>query len=260
MNNPISPEFLAKLRAAEGEGLSRDPKNNRHKSAILLQDKDLKWCRAGARAGQYLIGDKLFDEFVWMPILFVDSFIEWGCDGGRPVERYFLPNDARWDPKARCYFLANGNSLEEAAQIVGLINGEPYWQSFSKGALTVARYLNSAAGHLVVEAVEGPLQLPFFGANWRMGSIEKPSSNGNTHWLPTYELVATVGQPGGPGWDDFDRGHTLHQRLSHWVALAQSKTTATNDNNTGEPPESDAPPPTGADTSRSLADLEDIPF
>jgi hypothetical protein len=38
MNTLISPEFLAKLRAAEGEGLSRDPKNNRHKSVILLQE------------------------------------------------------------------------------------------------------------------------------------------------------------------------------------------------------------------------------
>jgi hypothetical protein len=97
-----------------------------------------------------------------------------------------------------------------------------------------------------------------------MGSIEKPGSNGNTHWLPTYELVATVGQPGGRPWDDFERGHRLHQRFSHWVALAKSRTDATNDNDAGpdsqNPPESDAPPPTGDDTPRSLADLEDIPF
>jgi hypothetical protein len=37
---PLPPELLAKLRAVEGEGLSRDPKNKPRKIIKLLQDKD----------------------------------------------------------------------------------------------------------------------------------------------------------------------------------------------------------------------------
>ena len=47
-------------------------------------------------------------------------------------------------------------------------------------------------------------------------------------------------------------------------ALPKSRIESANDNNAAPdaegPPESDAPPPTGDDTPRSLADLEDIPF
>ena len=37
---PLPPELLAKLRAAQGEGLSHDPKNNPRKTIKLLADKD----------------------------------------------------------------------------------------------------------------------------------------------------------------------------------------------------------------------------
>ena len=42
MNPTVSlpPALLAKLRAAEGEGLSRDPKNSPRKTIKLLTDKD----------------------------------------------------------------------------------------------------------------------------------------------------------------------------------------------------------------------------
>ena len=36
----LSPDLVAKLKAAQGEGLSRDPKNNPRKTIKLLQDKD----------------------------------------------------------------------------------------------------------------------------------------------------------------------------------------------------------------------------
>ena len=60
MNKPISPELLAKLKDVEGEGLSRDPKNNPRKIIRLLQDKDegSKWFPSGARPGQYLIDER----------------------------------------------------------------------------------------------------------------------------------------------------------------------------------------------------------
>ena len=79
MTNALSPEILAKLRAAEGEGLSHDPKNNPPKVVQLLQDKAVgsSWCPSGAKAGQYLIGDTLCDDFVWTPIKFKDTFMEW---------------------------------------------------------------------------------------------------------------------------------------------------------------------------------------
>jgi hypothetical protein len=260
----LSPDLVAKLKAAQGEGLSRDPKNNPRKTIILLQEKDLKWCRSGASAGQYLISDKLCDDFVWTPIAFFDTFIEWGADGGRPVEHFTLPDDASWDQNARCYFRNNGNSVEEGAEIVGLIDGEPRWLSFSKYTLTAARNLNSTAGYLVIETVEGAVQVPFFGANWRMGSTGKQGSNGKTYWQPTYKLVATVGEPGGPSWDDFNQGRKLYQRLTKWVALTKARIEAVSDisapTSSEEPPNSEAPPPTGDDPPRSFEDLDDIPF
>ena len=203
MNSTVSlpPGLLAKLRAAEGEGLSRDPKNNPRKTIKLLTDKDdeLKpgsnWYREGARAGQYLIGDRLFDNFILTPILYLDARVEWKPDGGGYMDTYYvLPDDAKWDPKARCYFRANGNSVEDGADIVGLVVHDVYWLSFRGPAVTVARNFNSAASALTVENV----QLPFFGANWRIGSVEKRSSKGKIYWRTTYELVATVGKPGGP--------------------------------------------------------------
>ena len=49
MTNALSPEILAKLRAADGEGLSHDPKNNPPKVVQLLQDKAVgsSWCPSG---------------------------------------------------------------------------------------------------------------------------------------------------------------------------------------------------------------------
>ena len=106
MPNPVSPELLAKLRAAEGEGLSRDPKNNPRKTIKLLTDKDdeLKpgsnWYREGARAGQYLIGDRLCDNFILTPILYLDAYVEWKPDRGGVVDTHsVLPeetNEGLW--------------------------------------------------------------------------------------------------------------------------------------------------------------------
>jgi hypothetical protein len=193
--NSLPPAPLAKLQAAAGEGLSRDPKNNPRKTIKLLTDKDdeLKqgsnWYREGARAGQYLIGDKLSDNFILTPIIYLDAHVEWKPDGGGYVDTYYvLPDDAKWDPKARCYFRANGNSVEDGADIVGLVDHDVYWLSFRGPAVTVARNFNSAASALTVENV----QLPFFGANWRIGSVEKRSSKGKNYWQTTYELVANV--------------------------------------------------------------------
>ena len=78
----ISSDFHAKLRAAEGEGLSHDPKNNPPKIVRLLQNKDegSKWCPSGARGGQYSIGDVLCDDFIWTPIKFQDTFMEWAAN------------------------------------------------------------------------------------------------------------------------------------------------------------------------------------
>jgi hypothetical protein len=268
MNKPISPELLAKLRDAEGEGLSHDPKNNPPKIIRLLQDKDegSKWCPSGARAGQHLIGDTLCDDFIWTPVRFQDTFIEWRVDPrGYVATHHAPPHDAKWDAKKRYYLRANRNSVEEAAEIVGLINGEVCTQSFSLSALAVARSLNSAASKLTAETGEPPVRLPFFAANWRMGSTEKHNSNGKSFWQPTYQLVATIGQQGGPSEDDFDRGRRVCHLLTGSTALAKSRTDVTNDNDAApdaqDPPESDAPPPTGDDTPRSLDDLDDdIPF
>jgi hypothetical protein len=223
------------------------------------------WCPSGARAGQYLIGDTLYDDFVCTPIKFKDTFIEWIVKPrGYVTTHDALPEDASWDAKARCWFRPNGNSVEEAAEILGLINGEVCTQSFSLSALAVARSLNSAASKLTAETDGPPIRLPFFGASWRMGSIEKQSSNGKSYWQPTYELVGTIGQPGGPSEDGFDQCRRICQLLTRSAALAAAKTGMTNDNNPAreaeEPPESGAPPPTGDDTPRSLADLEEIPF
>jgi hypothetical protein len=267
---PLPPELLAKLRAAEGEGLSRDPKNNLRKIVKLLQDKDdelkpgSKWYREGACAGQYLIGDTLCDDFTWTPILYLDAHVEWKVDGGGYVDtHYVLPDDAKWDPKARCYFRANGNSVEHGADIVGLVNREVYWLSFRGAAITVARSFNSAASDLTVENV----QLPFYGANWRMGSVEKRSSKGKSYWQTTYELVANVCKPGGPSWDDFDRCRALCCILTKSIKPA---TAAGVEGKTDQaasvppfwenPPESDAQPPTGDDPPRSFEDLDKIPF
>ena len=198
---PLPAGLLAKLRAAEGEGLSRDPKNNPRKIIKLLTDKDgeLKpgsnWYRKGARAGQYLIGDRLCDNFVLTPILYLDAHVEWKPDGGGYVETYYvLPDDTKWDPKARCYFRANGNSVEDGADIVGLVDHDVCWLSFRGPAVTVARSFNSAASNLIIENV----QLPFFGANWRIGSAEKRSLKGKNYWQTTYEFVAIVSKPDGP--------------------------------------------------------------
>jgi hypothetical protein len=57
---------------------------------------------------------------------------------------------------------------------------------------------------------------------------EKYNSNGKGIWLPTYQLVATIGQPGGPSWDNFDRCRRLCQLPAASIALAKSRTDATN--------------------------------
>jgi hypothetical protein len=267
MTNALSPEFLAKLRAAEGEGLSRDPKNNPRKKIRLLQEKDegSKWCPAGARAGQYLIDEVPCANFIWTPVKFLDTFIEWGVDGNRFFHtHYALPDDAKWDSKARCYFRTNGNSVEEAAEIVGLINREAYWQSFSKGALNVARSANAQALTLAVETNDEPVQLPFYGTSWEVGSFGKEGSNGKTYFQPTYKLHGIVGEPDGPSGDEFDLGHRLCQLVTRSITPTKLRIESASDNNAAPnaegPPDSDAPPPTGDDTPRSLADLEDIPF
>jgi hypothetical protein len=270
MPNPVSPELLAKLRAAEGEGLSRDPKNNPRKTIKLLTDKDdeLKpgsnWYREGARAGQYLIGDRLCDNFILTPILYLDAYVEWKPDGGGYVDTlYVLPDDAKWDPKARCYFRANGNSVEDGADIVGLVDHDVCWLSFRGPAVTVARHYNSAASALTVENV----QLAFFGANWRIGSVEKPGLKGKSYWRTTYELVATVGEPGGPSWDDFDRCGGLCRFLIRSIKPATVAGVEEKIDQAASatpfwenPPESDAPPPTGDDPPRTFEDLVKIPF
>jgi hypothetical protein len=267
---PLPPELLAKLRAAEGEGLSRDPKNNPHKTIRLLQDKDAgsKWCPFGARAGQYLVGDTLCDDFTLTPILFLDAYFEWKVDGGGPGgTHHALPADARWDPKGRCWFRDNGNSVEEGAEIIGLVNGEVYSQSFRLGALKVARQLNSAAGALLIETDQGPVQLPFYGANWRLAAIERHSSNGKSFWQETYEHIGTVGQSGGPSWKDFNRCQALCRFLTRSIkpATATGVEEKTDQAESAppfweSPPESDAPPPTGDDPPRSFEDLDKFQF
>jgi hypothetical protein len=272
MNTIVSlpSELLAKLRAAAGEGLSRDPKDNPREIIKLLQDKDArgKWCPSGARAGQYLVGGTLCDSFICTPILYRKIYIEWKPDGGGYVDtHYVLPDDAKWDQEARCWFRDNRNSVEEGAEIIGLVNGEVYSQSFRLGALKFARQLNSAAGALVIETDQGRVQLPFYGANWRMGAIEKHASNGKSFWQETYEHVGTVGQSGGPTWDEFDRCQALCRFLTESVTLTKvagvegkSEKAATVPAFWENPPESDAPPPTGDDPPRTLEDLDKIPF
>jgi hypothetical protein len=133
----LSADFLAKLRAVEGEGLSRDPKNNPRKTIKLLQDKDArsKYCPPGARAGQYLIGGVLCDNFILTPILYFDAYVEWKVNaGGGPETHCALPADAKWDQEARCWIRDNGNSVEEGAQIIGLVNGEVSSHMFRLGA------------------------------------------------------------------------------------------------------------------------------
>jgi hypothetical protein len=272
MNTSVSlpPELLAKLQSAEGEGLSRDPKNNSRKTIKLLTDRDAElkpesnWYREDARAGQYLIGDMLYDDFILTPILYLNAYVEWKTDGGGYVgTHYTLPADAEWDPKARCHFRENGNSVEDGAEVVGLVNGEVYWLSFRGAAVAVARSFNSAASNLMIEDV----QLPFFGANWRMGSVEKRTSRGKTYRQTTYEHIASVGQPGGPSWDDFDRCQALCRALTKSI----TPTKVVEVERKGEkaavapafwenPPESDAPPPTGDDPPRTFENLDEIPF
>jgi hypothetical protein len=113
----------------------------------------------------------------------------------------------------------------------------------------------------------GNVQLSFFGANWRIGAVEKRSSKGKDYWQTTYKHVANVGQPGGPTWDDFDRCQALCRSLTKSI----TPTKVVGVEGKGEKaaaappfwentPESDAPPPTGDDPARSFEDLDDIPF
>jgi hypothetical protein len=266
----LPPELLAKLRAADGEGLSRDPKDNLRETIKLLQDKDArgKWCPSDARAGQYLVGGTVCDSFICTPILYRNTYTEWKPDGGGYVDtHYVLPDDSKWDQEARCWSRDNGNSVAEGAEITGLVNGEVYSQSFRLGALKVARQLNSAAGALVIETDQGPVQLPFYGANWRMGAMEKHKSNGKSFWQETYEFIATVGQPGGPSWDTFNRCQALCRFLTRSIKPAtvagvegKAEKAATAAPFWENPPESDAPPSTGDDPPRSSEDLDKIEF
>jgi hypothetical protein len=261
--SPLTSEALEKLEAAQGKGLSQSAKDNPRRTIKLLQGKDdelkegSRWYRAGARAGQYLLGDTLRDHFVWTPILYLNTFVEWKVRGeGYAGTHYALPPDAKWDAEARCYFCTNRNSVEEGAEIVGLVNGEVWWLAFRMGALAVARHLNGAANSLRLKTANELVRLPFFGANYRMASIEKQGSSGKTHWLPTFEFVARVGEEGGPTWDDFHRCYELCDALNP-IPLVQPKNEWAGTSQSEEPPDSGAPPPTGDDSPRSLDDLED---
>ena len=91
------------------------------------------------QAGQYLIGDTLCDDFIRTPIKFLDTFIEWGVDRTGYIDTYYaLPDDAKFDPKARCYLRTNRNSVEEAAEIVGLIN-DVFCGAYFQGVARVPR-------------------------------------------------------------------------------------------------------------------------
>jgi hypothetical protein len=225
--------MLERLDAAQGKGLSQAESDNPRRFIKLLQAKDdqlkqgTKWYRSGARAGQYLIGDALCDDFTWTPILYLRAHVEWKVDGGGYVEtHYTLPGDANWDSNARCYFRANGNSVEEGAEVAGLINGAVWWFAFRMGAVAVARNLNAAANALRLRTANGLVRLPFFGASYRMGSIERLGSNGKSYWQPTFQFVARVGEEGGPTWDEFYRCDELCDALNP-TAPVKSKNEST---------------------------------
>ena len=127
----------------------------------------------------------------------------------------------------------------------------------------MARNFNSAASDLTVNDV----LLPFFGANWRMGSVEKRSSKGKSYRQITYEHVANVGKPAGPTWDEFDRCQALCRILTKSIMSAKIAGIEEKTEIVAEappfwdnPPESDAPPPTGDDPPHSFEDLDKIPF
>jgi hypothetical protein len=94
-----------------------------------------------------------------------------------------------------------------------------------------------------------------------MGAIEKPGSNGKSYWQPTYQLIATVGQSGGPSWDEFDRCQALYRILTRSIKPATVAGVKTDQAESAPPfwegpPESNAPPPTGDDPPLTLEDLE----
>jgi hypothetical protein len=128
---------------------------------------------------------------------------------------------------------------------------------FRLGAVKVARQLNSAAGALLIETDQGPVQLPFYGANWRMGAIEKP---GSSFWQETYEHIGTIGQPGGPSRDDFNRCQALCGFLTKSIKPATAAGVEEKIDQVASetpfwenPPEPDLPPLT-------LEDLENMRF
>jgi hypothetical protein len=126
----------------------------------------------------------------------------------------------------------------------------------------VARNFNSAASDLTVDDV----LLPFFGANSRMGSVEKRSLKGKSYRQIPYEHVANVGKPGGPSWDDFDRCRALWRILTRSIKTTTAGVEEKTDPVAAEPPfwenmpESDAPPPTGDDQPPTFEDPDEIEF
>ena len=129
-------------------------------------------------------------------------------------------------------------------------------------AVTVARSFNSAASELTVE--KWAAWLPFFAANWRMGSDREAKLQGKELLAATYQLVGTIWRARRPEWDELRSMPGLCCILTRSSGPATATKTSRHNNDRPrrssrpweEPPESGAPPPTGDDMPRSPADLD----
>jgi hypothetical protein len=133
----------------------------------------------------------------------VELWVEWapGFGGQPPLERFYVkPLDAeRVENGFGWRRRSTGNKLEQTVEMFALANVNGDWHpvvfAWKSTALKVAQKAMSDATRL--RTTIGSDEAAVMGGRWLLTSIPEKNEFG-TWFLPSFELKALVGQPGGP--------------------------------------------------------------
>jgi hypothetical protein len=258
------------LKAAAGRGVSNDPTLLTRSKVRLLQNTSKMPKHGRGAPGLWLLPDEAqtcVARLRVIPAILYPVLVERMPDDKWAAEHYVLPPEAQKDGYG--WRLPNKNVLDQEARIAGLFNGLEAELDLAKTAMRVARAFNADA-----KARVRKLGLPLYGLAYEFAAHELVNDRGQTYFGPTFAFIGAAGDPDGPSEEEIFRASALCDLVEATLAdgtrdaahmvegqkriqISSARKAAPD---AEEPPESDAPPPTGDDTARSFEDLEDMPF